>query len=204
MDSENAPCEEVGYIKRWDGYFIEAEQQLVCTACSEIIPNCVTCTSNEACTVCADGYSPNIITGNDGVERPVCLKSFCGVEGFGEFCTSMEDDSEGEYPLDCRRATRYSYTFNKTTTNYYDCEQCRQGYYSYVYGASMTEYKLLRKCRKQEYSITKDFFVMPERGDFFTSGLEADMNKQLHEPAGRGQSPDDPLYFLQQAFTLSG
>ena len=62
----------------------------------------------------------------------------------------------------------------------------------------------LNKCRKQEYSIERDFFLQPEKKDFFTGGFEADLNLQLHESDGRGQTFDDPLYFLQQVFTYAG
>lgn len=49
---ENAPCPTSGEILRWDGYFIKEEQQLKCTPCSQIIPNCLVCTSDMECTVC--------------------------------------------------------------------------------------------------------------------------------------------------------
>ena len=62
----------------------------------------------------------------------------------------------------------------------------------------------MMRCAKQEGSITRDFFVRPEMKDFFKAGRETDMNEQLHEPTGRGQTFDDPLYFLQQAFSLLG
>ena len=161
---ENAPCPQTGYIKRWDGYFIEAEQSLECTSCYDIIPSCMACTSDQDCIVCSQGYREAQIYSSDGIARPVCLKNFCGVEGFGSFCTPMENDDEGAYPLDCRKASKIAHTENKKTTQYYDCEQCRQGYYRYVYGASNIYYnlpnqKLLHRCRKQESSITRDFFV---------------------------------------------
>ena len=66
--------------------------------------------------MCADGYRQTLIYQDDGIARPVCLKDFCGVEGFGPFCEDMnggDDTTENEYPSDCRRAQSYTYTVNK-------------------------------------------------------------------------------------------
>ena len=87
----NAPCDEAGYLLRLDGFFIEEEQQLVCTACSEIIPNCKLCTPDLKCEVCETGYIQTDIYGNDGVSRPVCLLDFCGIRGYGDICIDMAD-----------------------------------------------------------------------------------------------------------------
>ena len=104
LQALNAPCDEVGYILRPDGFFIEEEQQLVCTACSEIIPNCKICTSDQECVVCESGYTQTDIYGNDGVNRPVCLLDFCGIRGYGDLCIDMEDNEENVesvYPSNC-------------------------------------------------------------------------------------------------------
>ena len=125
LEALNAPCDEAGYILRMDGYFIEEEQQLVCTACSEIIPNCQVCTSDQVCVVCESGYTPTDIYGSDGVNRPVCLLDFCGIKGYGDLCIDMssdeEENKESVYPSNCKRAESWTIESGKEVQTYYSC-----------------------------------------------------------------------------------
>ena len=52
-----------------------------------------------------------------------------------------------------------------------------------------------------KYSITKDFFVRPELTSFFLNDHGPEMFKQLVERS-RGETLEDPLYFIQQVLTL--
>lgn len=71
-----------------EGY-IESEKTLECTACSDLIPNCKVCQSafgGVACNLCEQYYYETALYFDDGAEHSVCLKNYCGTEGYGETC----------------------------------------------------------------------------------------------------------------------
>ena len=70
---------------RLDG-LIESERVLKCKSCSELIPNCLMCTSNKDCDLCKMGYRRAEIKDANGVSNVVCVKNFCGFYGEGGGC----------------------------------------------------------------------------------------------------------------------
>ena len=53
-NQDGVPCEP-GKITQWVGV-IEDDKELICTDCAEIIPNCLSCSSNSTCDLCNSGY----------------------------------------------------------------------------------------------------------------------------------------------------
>ena len=85
LSRADRPCEALGYVYAWDGYF-EAQQELVCKSCGEIISNCLTCPGAGQCSLCASPYQAANVTDDFGNMHQVCLKNFCGVSGSGPTC----------------------------------------------------------------------------------------------------------------------
>lgn len=81
---ENQACGS-GQIYQWVGV-IESVQELVCSSCSELIPNCIMCDSGTNCNLCKGGYLRATIKDSSGVDNIVCLPDFCGFYGQGDGC----------------------------------------------------------------------------------------------------------------------
>ena len=120
------PCEKLGYVQIFEGY-ISTEQSLVCKACSTLIPNCAVCDSRTNCNMCEPGYLETPFKDDKGIDRLVCLKSFCGLTGYGGNCVKIPDDTEVK---NCRRVVRIQFD---AATTLESCEQCEPGYYEYSY-----------------------------------------------------------------------
>lgn len=82
--TENSICDN-GSIMRLDG-LIKSEQVLKCKSCSELIPNCMMCTSGSDCDLCKPGYRRAKVKDAYGVESVVCVTNFCGFYGEGSGC----------------------------------------------------------------------------------------------------------------------
>ena len=65
---------------------IESERELVCKACTDLIPNCLMCTSGSDCDLCKLGYRRAEIKDANGVVNVVCVTNFCGFYGEGSGC----------------------------------------------------------------------------------------------------------------------
>ena len=180
-ESENTPCDETGYIKRWQGY-IEEEQELVCVACSEIIPSCNICTSNVSCTLCTSGTYQTSVIDDQLNTNVVCLYNFCGLTGFGSSCSDFTDEDTDR--TECRRVNQYTIaTGERSTRNYDTCDSCNPGTYRYgsgvyLWGDTETgqEYLfMINDCEPQLGTVEEDFFIAPTGIEFFNDDLESDM-----------------------------
>ena len=123
--------------------------------------------------MCQPGYLETAIIDDTGIERLVCLKAFCGLDGAGATCTAIKTDSTIK---NCRRTQRVQYT-QKTTLE--SCEQCNPGYYAFTYAfKKLTSGTLVfvKNCQKQEGGeLKKDFFIRPYDSEFFSKKKEDDM-----------------------------
>jgi hypothetical protein len=87
ITAENQPC--IPYaILQWEG-IIESEKTLECIQCSNIIPNCVTCSSNSSCSICDTGFHNVDVYDTFGNLNNVCLKQFCGLPGKDSGCATV-------------------------------------------------------------------------------------------------------------------
>ena len=127
MTKEDVPCKKFGYVQKLEGY-IEAEKELTCKLCSELIPNCQICSTSKKCDMCQPGYFETTIVNDarNGTDK-VCLKRFCGISGYGSTCNEIPEDSTLK---NCRRAEKLQID-KKTSLD--TCTQCMPGYYSYAF-----------------------------------------------------------------------
>ena len=112
----------------------------------------------------------------------VCLKGYCGIEGYGETCLNTTESL-----LETCRKSLTENVYGRTLID--RCETCIAGYFSYFFyffTRSDNYLIFMAKCDPMENSITKDFFVRSELITFFEDGQYiTDMNNQLLEE-GRG------------------
>ena len=54
-NTENVRCPTMGQITQLEGYII-GEQEIVCTDCSNVVPNCNFCYNSTSCTMCKTTY----------------------------------------------------------------------------------------------------------------------------------------------------
>ena len=66
--------------------------------------------------MCEPGYLETQIIDDDGNERLVCLKSFCGIEGYGDTCTTIPTTSSVK---NCQRMKKIAYDDSTTLS---DCQ----------------------------------------------------------------------------------
>ena len=76
--------------------------------------------------------------------------------------------------------------------------QCYPGYYSVIYSMKIkgeVVETVFKKCQKQQGNLTRDFFIQPEKKNFFKDKLDKKLWAQYIDANG-GLRMDDPLYFL--------
>ena len=97
------------------------------------------------------------------MQNLVCLKAYCGIEGYGETCLNTTE-SELEY---CRKSVPENVNGQSLIDR---CETCIAGYFSYYFyffNRGDNYLVFMSKCDPMENSITKDFFVRSELITFF-------------------------------------
>lgn len=82
------------------------------------------------CDLCEFDYYQSNIFFDDGVQHSVCLKEFCGTEGYGSTCLIGESTNLNN----CRKGESISLSDG---TLYDTCIICEPGFYKYVYAAVM-------------------------------------------------------------------
>ena len=92
--------------------------------------------------MCEIGYEQSSVYDDDGNQNQVCLKSFCGLEGYGPTCLYMNETSLAN----CWKAD----TINAYSQYLIDrCLTCIAGYYDYFfwfYSNDAGYLDFLRKC----------------------------------------------------------
>ena len=149
--------------------------------------------------MCEPGYLETEIFDDAGSPHLVCLKAFCGIKGYGTTCSEIPTTTAVK---NCLQISRVQFSA-KTTLD--SCDQCKPGYYAYTYAFKALAdggLAFVRNCAQQSGTITKNFFIQPENVAFFAS----EHDKTMYGTQLLGDKPgarfDNPLYFIQQAFTL--
>ena len=95
--------------------------------------------------MCETGYYQSQVYDDDGVSNQVCLKSYCGIEGYGPTCLNMAVETN---LTNCWKAD----TINAQGLYLIDrCLTCVAGYFNYYFFFYMNDNQyldFLKKCDK--------------------------------------------------------
>lgn len=175
----------------WKGY-IASERELVCTKCSALIPNCLSCSSSDKCDLCQRGFRNTKVFDDTGTLRTVCLKDFCGIDGVGLTCQPVTKKNSSL--KNCKRIIFVSFSEEISLEH---CEQCDPGYYLEYYAFNFPTTPsptpeptpeeeeeennitvfYFGRCMKPAGNITKNFFVRPELVNFFIGKHEEKLKR---------------------------